>query len=239
MMNNLHCPIDTQALTVLRLLILIRLLIQTRRGRTMQQILERLKDFRLPVSHRQLQRDLAALSGPLGLESRRLDHEETDAHYWRSTDPDAWRRMFLPAGLGSTNQGPDPLNLDTETSRPIVVEERPTRIYQRAFRILLIVELLPSDLDETWENAKAIRAELLDRGVVVTDRTVLRDLAFIRRHFLIFMETGRSRRQLWQKVGDGDWLDAFEPRLPEPASTTEPAANAFLYGTDPIAGKVH
>ena len=239
MMNNLHCPIDTQALTVLRLLILIRLLIQTRRGRTMQQILERLKDFRLPVSHRQLQRDLAALSGPLGLESRRLDHEETDAHYWRSTDPDAWRGLFLPAGFGSTNQGPDPLNLDTETSRPIVVEERPTRIYQRAFRILLIVELLPSDLDETWENAKAIRAELLDRGVVVTDRTVLRDLAFIRRHFLIFMETERGRKQLWQKVGDGDWLDAFEPRIPEPTSAAEPAAHAFLYGIAAIAGKVH
>lgn len=241
-MSNFNRFTEEQSLTVLRLLVLTRLLINTS-GISLERMQEYLHKKRLRVSARQLQRDLRALSIPLSLTSQ--SNEEATCHYWWSKDSEAWRELFEPMGRGSTDPGSDPLGLDTPGSKPIVLEEPlPTkprmprelgRIYQRLFRILCIVEMLPEEDDDVGMDVASIQRELQARWFQVTARTVARDLEIVREHFLVEVRSDGPRKQLWKRVDSGSWMSAFEPRFPSLNLEKSDAVQAFLYRNRPPA----
>ena len=240
-MSSFNCFAEEQARAILRLLVLARLLINSR-GISMEYMQEYLRKKRLGVSERQLQRDLRALTIPLSLTSQ--SNEEDSRHYWWSKNSEAWREFFEPVGRGTTDLGSDPLGLDTPGSNPIVLEEplqKPElpcelgRIYQRLFRILCIVEMLPEEDDDAGMNVAIIQRELQARGFKVTARTVARDLEIVREHFLVEVRSEGSRKQLWKRVDSGCWVSAFEPRFPSLNLEKSDAVKAFLYRNPPPA----
>lgn len=240
-MSNFNRFTEEQSLTVLRLLVLTRLLINTS-GISLERMQDYLRKKRLRVSARQLQRDLRALTIPLSLTSQ--SNEEGTCNYWWSKDAEAWREFFEPVGRGSTDLGSDPLGLDTPGSKPIVLEDplqKPAmpcelgRIYQRLFRILCIVDMLPCEDDDVGMDVASIQRELQARAFQVTARTVARDLAIVREHFLVEVRSDGPRKQLWKRVDSGSWMSAFEPRFPSRNLEKSDAVQAFLYRNRPPA----
>lgn len=104
-MSNFNRFTEEQSLTVLRLLVLTRLLINTS-GISLERMQDYLRKKRLRVSARQLQRDLRALTIPLSLTSQ--SNEEGTCNYWWSKDAEAshWQKSKCTKASSTSLSGP-------------------------------------------------------------------------------------------------------------------------------------
>lgn len=244
--TNPHAPgrAGKDSLTVLRLLALVSLLQHESSGMSMEAILGYLDKIRLPVSERQLQRDLKQLAPLFGLISRT---SEIDGRvFWSGNRMEQWRFLFKLSGVGSTNLGEDPLGLDATTVEPIMLPGKPQRIGRnllKLLRVLLIVEMLPSESDPGWTSLNEIHQQLADLGVQGSLRTLSRDMAFIKQHFLVITWSSHGAckgvQGPWKRLEPNEWHHGFEPRFPKLEPEHHQAVRDFLYRRPPPGHLLH
>ena len=230
-MNNQHTQACSESLYILRLLVLVGLLSHRFQGLCLTGIQEYLTRCRLPVGERQLQRDLHLLSTHFGIVGE-ADEDNSSRKIWCQKATATWRLAFAPASHGNTDRGHNPFCHDSSSNRAIThsLATKPIRgRILRLIRTLLIVESLPSEDECTWASTKDMVHALRNKGLKVTERTVQRDLKFIREHFLVLTKKEQGRQALWQRVPDGDWQYSFEPRFPRENLAAYSAVRNFFY----------
>ena len=205
-MNNQHTEACSESLYILRLLVLVGLLSHRFQGLCLTGIQERLQRCRLPVGERQLQRDLRLLSTHFGIVGE-PDEDNPSRKLWCHKATATWREAFAPASYGNTDRGRNPFCRNSSSSRAITHSRATKPIRGRILRLirtLLIVESLPSQDECAWASTRDMVHALRNKGLKVTERTVQRDLKFIREHFLVLKKKEQGRQALWQRVLDGD-----------------------------------
>ncbi|NKI35133.1 hypothetical protein HFP89_08135 [Wenzhouxiangella sp. XN79A] len=219
--------INNESITVLRRLALLHFCYSE--FGAFPDIQQFLKKNRLGVSTRQLQRDLRVLEQTFGV-VRIADCDGRPS--WTCPYFEDWTARLQRKGRAVSSGKPadaddSTIRVDCAAGRE---EARSRAATEKMMRVMLIVEMLPSEDDEPAVSTREIEAYLTSRGFVVTRRTIQRDLEFIQQHFLVIGEQGRGRQQLWRRVCIGDWMDNFEPRYPRIDFERSEAVRRFLYG---------
>lgn len=218
----------SKSLHILRLIVLLNWLVDCPYGVSTSALLKHLRAHNLIVSMRQLQRDLLFLAKYFRIDGRT---NRSGHRCWYSIAGSWW-----PDTERSDGKACEPGSILQREQLPFHGSlrsiEGPGRVDSRMLklaRILSLVELLPTEEDDVWASIPELLAGLKGLGFTACQRSVQRDMLFVRKHFLILEHT-RGRRKEWQRLESEGWECVFEPRCPEPVEREHPEVNAFLYG---------
>lgn len=206
---------------LLRLLVLLDYLTDHTYGSRTDVIQKHLQDCRLHIGNRQLLRDLNLLRKHFHIDCRELKGNRFK-WYWSGDRSWEWGNWENDLPVLHSLREADSLH-------------QASGAFFKLIRVLLIVEMMPSEEDDQWISMTTLLKRLQQFLPAVSKRTVQRDIRFIQKHFLILDRTGPAGVPHYQRMDSESWNTNLEPRVPLQVDGRDPLVQSFLYARSPMA----